>query len=192
MNMNDQWDWELVWQKNQHRLPWIVDEVQPSLIEHTTYLRPKSILELGCGDGLNTNWLHCNGYDVYGIDKSATAIHMAKQKFPLVKNFFPADLFEYAPDKVFDFVFDRGCFQCFNITEMTACVQKIYSLLENEGHWLSIIGKHRLNSSGPPQYNITTLAPILEKRFDIQSIKTVYLLSSTSVKYPAWEVLCKK
>src|SRR5262249_35101913 len=42
-------------------------------------LAPQRVLDFGCGNGVLTYWMHCNGFgkDIVGVDISATAIAFA-------------------------------------------------------------------------------------------------------------------
>lgn len=45
--------------------------------------KPARVLDFGCGNGVLTFWLHCNGFgdDVLGVDISATGVQNAKVSF---------------------------------------------------------------------------------------------------------------
>ena len=62
--------------------PWIIDQAQPDLIGAVEKgeVRGPTILDIGCGDGNNAIYLASRGFDVTGIDVSAKAISIAKQK----------------------------------------------------------------------------------------------------------------
>ncbi len=62
--------------------PWIIDQAQPDLIaaaEKGEVCGP-TVLDVGCGDGYNAIYLASRGFDVTGVDFSAKAISIAKQK----------------------------------------------------------------------------------------------------------------
>ena len=189
---SDAYKWEFCYQQGKNKLPWIVNEVQPSLIEFVSKVKPKKVLEIGCGDGLSTNWLQLNGFDITAIDVSPTAIQMAKTKYPSVRNFLIADIFLFESVYHYDFIFDRGCIQCFDLVNIDKCSFKISQLLQQNGYWLSIIGKQDNKIEGPPKHKLSTISSVIENYFDIQSVESVDLLCQNNLKYPAWAIISKK
>ncbi len=77
-------------------------------------LRPKRVLELGCGDGVNAVFMASRGSEVTAVDVSPTALRMAHDKARLAGvalELIEGDIFELDPIwERFDFVFDRGMF----------------------------------------------------------------------------------
>ena len=185
--------WENNWKTYGDNLPWVVNEVQPSLIKYTEILQPKKILEIGCGDGLNSSWLEQNGYDVTSIDISESAIAIAKQKYPNIKQAYAVDIFLYETDQKYDFIFDRGCFHGNEINK-PKFVEKIYNLLEPNGHWLCIAGKTTELKNGPRPCTLAVLADPIETHLEIVSVNTVGILCNLPKVelFPAWEILSKK
>jgi 2-polyprenyl-3-methyl-5-hydroxy-6-metoxy-1,4-benzoquinol methylase len=74
--------------------------------------RPRTALELGCGDGVNAVFMAGRGCEVTAVDVSATAIEMAREKqrsAGVEIDFIEGDVFELEPPATpYDFVFDRG------------------------------------------------------------------------------------
>lgn len=184
--------WEQMWKLHGEKLPWIVDHVQPSLKTVTSLLNPIKILEIGCGDGLNSFWLQSNGYDVTSIDISRSAIEFAKNKFPNLNKIYEKDIFSYDTHERFDLIFDRGCLHGFQTADMIKFVYKVYDLLSSHGYWLNISGKVCNLPDGPPQKNLSSISSVIEKRLEIISVNTVELVSQPNKVYPAWEILCQK
>lgn len=101
--------------------------------------REIKILEIGCGAGNNLWALAMEGFDVYGIDGSETAIKMAKEMFSklgLSGNFIVGDFTEPLPypDEEFDLVIDRGSITCVNYEEAKKTVKEIYRVLKHGGY----------------------------------------------------------
>ena len=57
-------------------------------------------LEVGCGTGINAIYLAQHGFEVVGVDISPLAVESARESAG------------------FQFVFDRGCFQTFDVEEI--------------------------------------------------------------------------
>lgn len=184
--------WEEMWKIRGNNLPWVVDTVQPSLIKFVDILKPKKILEIGCGDGLNSNWLVTNGYNVTSIDVSESAIAIAKSKYPAIKQAFAQDIFSFNSNQHYDFVFDRGCLHGFEEPDMIRFVDKVYELLDNSGCWLTIAGMPTTLDNGPPQRSLSLLSKVIEQKLQIVSVNTVEILSKPNNSFPAWEIISKK
>ena len=75
---------------------------------------PRTVLELGCGDGVNAVFMASRGCEVTAVDISRTALRMARDKqreAGVEVEWVEGDVFELsAPAAPFDFVFDRGMF----------------------------------------------------------------------------------
>ena len=74
--------------------------------------RPRRVLELGCGDGVNAVFMASRGCAVTAVDVSPTALEMAREKqreAGVEVEFIEGDVFELEPaGEPYDFVFDRG------------------------------------------------------------------------------------
>ncbi len=96
--------------------PWIIDQAQPDLIaaaEKGDVCGP-TILDVGCGNGDNAIYLASCGFEVTGVDVSAKAIEIAKQKAfkaGVDVTFIALDALEIGTlNKKFDTVIDSGLF----------------------------------------------------------------------------------
>ena len=71
--------------------------------------RAPSALDVGCGSGVHSDFLACQGYRVVAIDFSASAIDAARQAYPSdAITFRIADFATFDPgDQTFDLVIDR-------------------------------------------------------------------------------------
>ncbi len=96
--------------------PWIINQAQPDLIaavEKGDVCGPR-ILDVGCGNGDNAIYLTSCGFEVTGVDVSAKAIEIAKQKASKAGvdvTFIVLDALEIGTlNKKFDAVIDFGLF----------------------------------------------------------------------------------
>jgi cyclopropane fatty-acyl-phospholipid synthase-like methyltransferase len=84
------------------------------MIETCRILPPAKILELGCGNGRNSNYLAKNGFEVDAVDFSETAITIAKTNSSKTNNsvkYYCQSVFDFDySDKTYDFIYDSGCF----------------------------------------------------------------------------------
>ena len=67
----------------------------------------KKVLDIGCGDGIDTDYYHALGANVVGVDASEELINIAKKKYP--KNTFRVALAENLPyaENSFDAVYSK-------------------------------------------------------------------------------------
>jgi 2-polyprenyl-3-methyl-5-hydroxy-6-metoxy-1,4-benzoquinol methylase len=73
--------------------------------------RPRHVLELGCGDGVNAVFMAAQGCDVTAIDISSAALAMAEEKRRAAGvdvSFLQGDVFDVVPGERYDFIFDRA------------------------------------------------------------------------------------
>jgi len=181
--------------------PWDHGMVDSNLIEAVSMhnLLPCRTLDIGCGTGENAIWLARQGFEVVACDLSSTAIQRARNKLENVKAdvcFLVADfLVDAMPDAPFGFIFDRGCLHCMaEDAEREAYVQKVADLLEDGGHWLSLVGNadEGERDVGPPQLTATELVSAVESRFEIQSLSAGHFGSDQETPPRAWICLMRK
>jgi len=96
--------------------PWIINQAQPDLIATVEKgeVRGPTVLDVGCGTGDNAIYLVSRGFDVTGVDVSAKAIGIAKQKAREAKvdvKFITLDALNiWTLAKKFDTIIDFGLF----------------------------------------------------------------------------------
>lgn len=101
------------------------------------------VLDLGCGTANNAKFLAENGFGLYGIDGSETAIEISKEKFKnwnLKGNFIKGD-FLHLPyeNNFFDLVVDRESLYANRVEDIKKTIQEIYKKLKNNGLFVSFI-----------------------------------------------------
>lgn len=99
------------------------------------------VLDLGCGAGNNSKFLAENGFSVYGVDVSATAIKVCKKRFKewkLEGKFIKCE-FSKLPFKnnFFDLIIDRESLYANHLSVIKKAVKEIYRVLKNDGKLLS-------------------------------------------------------
>ncbi len=123
---------------HQQRAPW--DEVVSFLFRNIPKNRPRTnirILEVGCGTGSNLWFAAKEGFDVYGIDGSPTAIEVARKRFTEDK--LKGDLrvgdFTELPydDSQFDLIIDRYALSCCGTTAIKKAINEIHRVLKPGG-----------------------------------------------------------
>jgi SAM-dependent methyltransferase len=162
-------------------------------------IRRCRVLDIGCGSGENAIWLAQQGFDVVACDLSPTAIQRARGKLPAAEaevRFLVADfLADPIPDSPFGLVFDRGCLHCMDDErERKIFVEKVAGLLEEGGHWLSLVGNadEGEREIGPPQLTASELVSIIEPHFEILSLRSGCFGSDQEVPPRAWICLMRR
>jgi len=132
------------------QLPWDTGTPDPML---TAFIErggvaPGRTLEIGAGTGTNARWLAERGFDVLGVDIAPRAVEIAREKHGAKCRFEAADFLASPPGGPFAFVFDRGCFHCFDTADERArFAANVARALAPGGVWLSLIG----STEGPPR-----------------------------------------
>lgn len=98
------------------------------------------ILELGCGTGNNLWFAAREGFSVYGIDFSKSAVAYAKERFAkegLRGEFVEGDFREIPfPDETFDLIFDRGGLTCAGFSVARQILDVVHRKLRKGGRFL--------------------------------------------------------
>ena len=51
----------------------------PRLVEHVSALAPRTVIDVGCGEGADAVWLASRGWEVLGVDVSGVALDRAQE-----------------------------------------------------------------------------------------------------------------
>lgn len=101
------------------------------------YIKNKTVLDYGCGNGVHTGWLADNSCKVVAVDLSNESLSIARQR---VKNnnveFLPMDCESLTfADSSFDVVFDGGTFSSLDLNK---AFFEIARVLKPEGYLIGI------------------------------------------------------
>jgi len=183
------------WDCINNKLLWDIGSVDKNLIDwfNMQKIKPKTVLELGCGSGINSIWLSKQGCDVTAIDFHDSALSKTKQiseenkiKIDLLK----IDLIkEKWPKKKFDFIFDRGCFHIFNELECEIYTSKLIECLTSSGVWLSLIGS---KEQFEWFWSATKIINMVEPKLKILSLNKTTLETIDGHDVKAWALLTKR
>ena len=122
--------------------PWIIDQAQPDLIaavEKGEVCGP-TVLDVGCGAGNNAIYLASRGFDVTGVDVSAKAISIAKQKASEAEvdvTFITLDALKIGTlAKRFDTIIDFGLFHNLKGDNRERYVRALSDVCVSKGQFL--------------------------------------------------------
>ncbi|MFC1742589.1 class I SAM-dependent methyltransferase [Candidatus Riflebacteria bacterium] len=181
--------------------PWDAGETDNNLIEvvEKQKIAPCKALEVGCGNGDNAIWLARKGFVVTGLDISDIAAENAREKAKLAGvecHFTGADFFnDRIPGTPFGFIFDRGCFHTFDAPEeRTKYAEIVAANLDNNGHWLTLIGNadERTEEPGPPRRAANDIVSACEPFLEILLLYSSQFTSKKPVPPRNWVCLMKK
>jgi len=104
------------------------------LVAAVTHLRPRRVLDIGCGPGALTATLleRWPSADILGIDRSPEMIELAERwAVPDRLDFASADIRSWRPDEPVDLILSNACFHW--IEDHAALLRRLASLLNDGG-----------------------------------------------------------
>jgi 2-polyprenyl-3-methyl-5-hydroxy-6-metoxy-1,4-benzoquinol methylase len=192
MNMTDR-RWKDLWLERKLESSWIANTVDHNLEKYFSTLEniPMHVLEVGCGDGVNSLFLSKQGCTVDAMDISDFALDVAKSSTNKI-NFICDDFI--TTDKLvkkYDFIFDKGCFH--GTTDPISFARKIASVLTPTGVWFSVIGsmegRDKNDPFGPPKHTLSDLIIKIEPHLKIISAEATTLVHKKDIHSPAWRII---
>lgn len=179
---------------------WDDEETAPAtkqLVLQTVQPR-QSILEIGCGRGVDSVWLAEQGYRVVALDVSARAIRQAEaraREHDVRIDFNVADILrDHASLPHCDAVFERGLFHTFITDDGRALFARTIADLLRPGElWLSLTGLAATRTETEeaakrhePRISVSQIADAVEQYFDIVSMTRVrYGFAGGRTDFPA-------
>ena len=192
MNMTDL-KWKDNWLEKKLDSSWISNSVDHNLTDYFLNLKnfPKNVLEVGCGDGLNSLFLSNQGCTVDAIDISDFAVSVAKSAANSI-NFICDDFITTNKIiKKYDLIFDKGCFH--GTANPKGFVERVSNLLAPGGVWVSVIGSiegRDINDNlGPPKHALSSLITNIEPYLKILNVTATTLVHKKDIHSPAWKII---
>lgn len=221
MNTNS---WDPVWEKIFNEQEWgkYPSESLIQFVARNFYKseRPKiKILEVGCGTGANIWYISREGFDVYGIDGSVTAVEKARERIEnekLKAELIIGDIVKLPyENSFFDVVIDNECLYANTLDSTLSIIKEISRVLKPEGKFYSrtfsdkmYIGKSQKSIAYNEFTNISD-GPLANKGFvrltSEKDIEIIYgsafeVLSVDTLKHTSynrslftseWVIVCK-
>jgi SAM-dependent methyltransferase len=178
-------DWNNLYNtQNVETMPWYNENLDPDLEEELERgkIFKGRILDLGTGPATQAIQLAKRGLEVTGSDVSEAAIKRAKDFYGYnnkdIKISFTVDdiLNSKLKDKVFDYVFNRGCFHVLPIGNRSVYIKEIKRILDDDGTlFLKCFSIKEPRQEGPYKFSETEISQLFGNEFVIISVKdTVY------------------
>lgn len=162
-------------------------------------IKPCKTLELGAGTGNDAIYLSKKGFMVTAVDISPTAIGIAKKRAEeegIEIMFKVSDILkDEIPVGPYGFVYDRGCFHTFELSEeRERFVDIIWKHLIPGGYWFSLIGSTDGPDiiHGPPRRSALEIVSAVEGRFEILLLKATHFDSRHPEPPRAWACLMRR
>ncbi|MDQ4013293.1 MAG: class I SAM-dependent methyltransferase [Thermoproteota archaeon] len=178
-------DWDNLYSNQKvETMPWYNEQLDSDLEEELERRKVSKgrILDLGTGPATQAIQLAKRGLEVTGSDVSDAAINRAKAVYGHnnrdTKISFTVDdiLNSKMEDKMFDYVFDRGCFHVLPIEKRPVYVSEINRILDDKGIlFLKCFSTKEPRQEGPYKFSENEIRQLFGNGFVIISVKdTVY------------------
>lgn len=171
------------------RLPWERDRPDTNLVNliEKGVVEKGRVLDVCSGLGTQTIYMAEQGFEVYGIDISPTAVNMAKTRCKTkraVCNLIAGDAVKLKyPDEFFTFVFDRGCFHSIRPEKREEFIRGIHRVLKKRGKYHMTCFSYK-NGPAPNHFTEDDIRRYFSRLFNILTIKEeVFTESSKSKLY---------
>jgi ubiquinone/menaquinone biosynthesis C-methylase UbiE len=178
-------DWNSLYSNQKvETMPWYNEQLDSDLEEELERRKASRgrILDLGTGPATQAIQLAKRGLEVTGSDVSEAAINRAKDVYGHnnkdTKISFTVDdiLNSKMEDKMFDYVFDRGCFHVLPIEKRPVYIREIKRILDDKGVlFLKCFSIKEPRQEGPYKFSENEIRQLFGNGFVIISVKdTVY------------------
>lgn len=182
------------------KIPWNIETPPDALVElvESGKVKPCKTIDLGCGAGNYAIYLASKGFDVTGVDISASAIKIAKEnarKKGVKCNFFVADALGDLNEvrEIFDFAYDWELLHHIFPGQRKKYVENVYGILNPRGKYLSVCfsekdpqfggsGKYRETPIGTILYfsSEDELKNLFNPYFSIKELKTIEIIGKSA------------
>jgi ubiquinone/menaquinone biosynthesis C-methylase UbiE len=176
-------DWNNLYNtQNVETMPWYNKSLDSDLEEELERgkISKGRILDLGTGPATQAIQLTKRGLEVTGSDVSEAAIRRARELYVhkdkeinfTVDNILNSKL----PDKMFNYVFDRGCFHVLPIDKRPVYIKEVKRILDDNGRlFLKCFSIKEPRQEGPYKFSEAEIRQLFGNEFVIISVKdTVY------------------
>jgi 2-polyprenyl-3-methyl-5-hydroxy-6-metoxy-1,4-benzoquinol methylase len=191
-------EWDKIYREYPlNTLGWELGKPRPIIIKfiQEKMITKGKILDICCGVGTNSIYLAKNGFSVYAIDISPTAIQCAQKEAKksnvridfIISNFVALSFI----NEVFDFVFDMGCFHHVTLNDRIDFIKGINRVLKKNAYYIVTCFSYK---NGPSWNHFTKeqLIQIFSKFFLILKINHYPSIEGDGIKRFFYTLLMKK
>jgi SAM-dependent methyltransferase len=179
--------------------PWDTGKPSEELLRvlGTGKLKGETVLEFGCGSGMNAVELARRGFVVTAADIAEPAIRIARDKAraaDVTVDFRAADVLKDDLGGPYDILFDRGVYHCVR----TVNLKRFQEFLRKSTHpgswWLSMAGNAKEDTDpGPPVVSEDDIRAELEPLFDVVELREFRFATNKSGFRPlGWSILMRR
>jgi cyclopropane fatty-acyl-phospholipid synthase-like methyltransferase len=192
--MGDKFDFQERYAKDE--IPWDSGQVSAELLRvlDSGALKGKTLLEIGCGTGLNAIELARRGFKVTAVDVVEQPVVKARErarKAGVSVDFRVADVLKHNLDGPYDILFDRGVYHILRRTDLKGFQEFLKRVTRPGSLWLSFTGNSKEDlEDGPPVVSEVEIRAEWAPLFDVLDLHEFRFDSRHSDFKPlAWSVL---
>ena len=110
------------------------DDHVVDFIKYYNFEKNLKVLDCGCADGRNSEWLIAEGFEVTGVDFSQTVIERTQKRLPKGK-FLVGDIrkLDEIEDNSFDFLIDAGALHVNYPPDILSIIKEYHRILKPSG-----------------------------------------------------------
>lgn len=192
-------DWDTYYKENKVKnMPWYEKNLDYDLENEiiSKNLSKGKFLDLGTGPGTQAVQLAKRNFEVTATDISPTAIDNAKKLSNKI-NFLVDDVLNsQLADNKFDFIFDRGIFHVFDVSQRPRYVKQIKRILDDNGilflKCMSVDEKIIPDNAIPHKLSKQEIIDSFSTDFDVESIENSIFHGTLEIKLKALFAVLKK
>ena len=126
------------------------DDHVVDFIKYYNFEKNLKVLDCGCADGRNSEWLIAEGFEVTGVDFSQTVIERTQKRLPKGK-FLVGDIrkLDEIEDNSFDFLIDAGALHVNYPEDTLSIIKEYHRILKNSGKMFIRVFNKEDHTSNP-------------------------------------------